>query len=125
MSLSGFLLICCTALLTAIANVVLTKGIGSAGGFSFDGPASLVTGLIRLFLTPLFLVGFLTYFGASIVWFRVLASEPVITAYPFVVAITFLLVTLASGLILGEPTTLMKMLGLVVIVFGIVIVSLG
>jgi multidrug transporter EmrE-like cation transporter len=121
MSLSGFLLICITAFLTAIANVLLTKGIRVAGG----GAASSFEELTKLLLTPSFLTGFLTYFIASIVWFRVLASEPVSIAYPVLVSLTFAAVTLASVLVLGESATLSKMAGLMIIFIGIVIISLG
>ena len=120
MSPVGLILVCATALLTATANVMLTKGIAAAGGFNFDG---LVSGLVRLFLTPLFVVGFLTYFIASVVWFRVLASEPVGIAYPLVVSLTFVLVALASVIVLGEPASPLKAAGMAIILLGIILVS--
>lgn len=123
MSASGLALIALAALLTAAANILLAKGIASSGGLYFDGFSEFTRGSVRLLATPAFGAGFVTYFLAAIVWFRILSSEPLGIAYPLLVSSTFALVTLASIVLIGETMTWWRLCGLIVTVLGIVIIS--
>jgi multidrug transporter EmrE-like cation transporter len=124
MSSVGFLLVLLTAALTMVANLMLRVGIDAAGGFSAGGAVQLLQALLRLFAQPLFAIGFIVYFLAAVVWFRVVATEPLSLAYPILVSLTFSLVTVAAVLILREPVSARKVVGLLVILAGIVIISL-
>ena len=84
----------------------------------------VVHALIALFMQPLFSLGFATYFLASVIWFRVVATEPLSLAYPILVSLTFTLVTAGAVLLFSEPLSLRKVVGLAVILAGIAIVSL-
>jgi multidrug transporter EmrE-like cation transporter len=64
------------------------------------------------------------YFLAALIWFRVVATEPLSVAYPILVSLTFSLVTAAAVFILSEPISARKVLGLIVILTGILIISL-
>jgi multidrug transporter EmrE-like cation transporter len=124
MSATGFLLVLLTAGLTMAANLMLRAGIDAAGGFFASGVTDLLFGLMKLFIQPLFTVGFVAYFLASIVWFRVVATEPLGLAYPVLVSLTFALVTAGAVLLFSEPLTLRKVVGLAVILAGIAIISI-
>lgn len=76
-----------------------------------------------LLTNPLFLLGFLLYLGAMISWIKILASEPVGMAYPILVSISFILVTLGTALFLKEPIFLRTLLGVVSIIVGIILIS--
>ena len=52
-----------------------------------------------------FLVGFVLYFVASVVWFRVVATERLSVAYPLLVSCTFTLVTAGAVIVFGESLT--------------------
>lgn len=123
MSNLGILLVLLTAGLTMGANLLLRAGIDAAGGFSVDGAVGVLRGLGQLFLEPKFTTGFVTYALASIVWFRVVATEPLSVAYPVLVSLTFTLVTGGAVAFFGEPLSVRKVLGLLVILAGIIIVS--
>ena len=125
MSLTGILLLVLTASLTMAANLLLRAGIDAAGGFSISGVAGLIRGLVHLFLQPRFTVGFIFYGLASVVWFRVVATEPLSVAYPILVSLTFGLVTAGAVILFGEPLSLRKTLGLLTILGGIMIISTG
>ena len=73
------------------ANLMMRAGIDAGGGFAPQA-AGVVLEFVRLLPQPLFLSGFL-YFLASLVWLRVVASEPLSVAYPVLVSLTFTLVT--------------------------------
>ena len=123
MSATGFFLVLLAAVLTMAANLLLRAGVDAAGGFVFDNTIQIVSALMKLFSQPLFVVGFGIYFLASVVWFRVVATEPLSLAYPILVSLTFTLVTAGAVLMFGEPMSLRKMGGLAVILAGIVIIS--
>jgi multidrug transporter EmrE-like cation transporter len=124
MSATGFLLVLSTAALTMIANLLLRAGIDAAGGFLLGGAMEILRALVALFTQPLFALGFAIYFLASVVWFRVVATEPLSLAYPILVSLTFILVTAGAVFFFSEPLSLRKVVGLAVILAGIAIVSL-
>ena len=113
MSAAGWLLVLVSAGLTVAANLLLRAGILSAGGM--NGLASLLP-LAREWR---FDAGVLCYGLAALVWFRVVATEPLSTAYPILVSLTFLLVTFGAGLFFHEALTLRKVAALGVMLTGI------
>lgn len=123
MSATGLLLVLVTAALTMVANLLLRSGIDAAGGFALGGLATTAAALLKLFMEPKFLIGFVLYFMASVVWFRVVATEPLSVAYPLLVSCTFTLVTAGAVIVFSEPLTLRQMLGLAVILAGIALIS--
>lgn len=123
MSATGLILVLVTAALTMVANLLLRSGIDAAGGFSLGGLATTAAALLKLFMEPKFLVGFVLYFMASVVWFRVVATEPLSVAYPLLVSCTFTLVTAGAVIVFSEPMTLRQMLGLAIILAGIALIS--
>ncbi len=124
MSTIGFFLVFLTAGLTMAANLMLRAGIDAGGGFVFENAMQIVSALMKLFTQPLFVIGFGVYFLASVVWFRVVATEPLSLAYPIMVSLTFMLVTGGAVLMFGEPMSVRKIVGLAVILAGIAIISL-
>jgi multidrug transporter EmrE-like cation transporter len=123
MSQTGVLLLLLTAALTMMANLMLRAGIDAAGGFAASDLPGLLRALVRLFAQPLFSLGFVTYFLASVVWFRVVATEQLSLAYPVLVSLTFILVTGGAVIFFHEPLSLRKVAGLAVILAGIVLIS--
>ena len=119
----GFLLIFLTAFLSAIANLVLRKGIEAAGGFTTGGFVTTIKNFIILLSNPLFFLGFLLYLGAMLSWVKILASEPVSMAYPILVSLSFILVTIGTALFLREPIFIRSLLGIISIIVGIVLIS--
>jgi multidrug transporter EmrE-like cation transporter len=122
-SVSGLVLVLLTAGLTMAANLLLRSGVDAAGGFAITGVRQALHGLVHLFMQPRFTAGFVMYALASIVWFRVVATEPLSIAYPILVSLTFLLVTAGAVVLFMEPLSLRKVLGLLVTLAGIVIIS--
>lgn len=124
MTTIGYALVLLTALVTMAANLLLRAGIDAAGGFAPHGAAGIAAAVLRLFLQPLFAIGFLAYFLASVIWFRVVATEPLSVAYPILVSLTFTLVTAGAVVFFHESLSWQKVLGLATILGGIVIISL-
>lgn len=114
----------CSALLTVGANLLIRTGVHRAGGFP-SAIRQVPRGVLRLIAQPSFDLGFALYAFASLVWFRVIATEPLSLAYPILMSVTFVLVSVGASLLFREGMTLQKSLGLLVIVIGILIASGG
>ncbi|MBN1269868.1 MAG: hypothetical protein JXB04_09785 [Kiritimatiellae bacterium] len=124
MTTTGLVLVLIAAGMTVAANLLMRTGIVKAGGF----PAELVLmprALLRLLRQPTFVTGGFLYVSASLVWFRVIATEPLSTAYPLLVSLAFIFVTLGAVILFGESCGARKTIGLVVILVGIFLVSRG
>ena len=114
----GWWIVLLTAGLQSAANLLLRQGILLAGGFPAR-LADLWSGLLRLAKQPLFDIGFILYGLSALVWFRAIATLQLSTAYPLLVAISFILVTAGAVFLFQEPFTWRKALGAVIIVSGI------
>jgi multidrug transporter EmrE-like cation transporter len=123
MSSLGLLLLVVSAGVTTTANLLLRAGIDRAGGFKPDGALAVLYGFVRLLVEPVFAVGFILYFVAALVWFRVIANEPLSTAYPVMVGLIFVMVSLGAIIVFREPMSVRKVIGLLVILAGIAIAS--
>jgi multidrug transporter EmrE-like cation transporter len=123
MSSTGFLLVLLSATLTMAANLLLRSGIDAAGGFAFSGLTGAAIATLRLFMQPAFATGFVLYFVAAVVWFRIVATEPLSLAYPLLVSLTFASVTAGAVVLFGEPISWRKVAGLALILLGILVIS--
>jgi multidrug transporter EmrE-like cation transporter len=123
MSHFGLVLLLVSAATTTVANLLLRAGLDRAGGFNLGGLTTTLLSFMRLLAEPYFAVGFVLYFLAALVWFRVISHELLSTAYPIMVGLVFVMVSAGAVLLFREPMSVRKMIGLVVILVGIVIAS--
>lgn len=104
------------------ANILLKKGVYSIGGISGQ-KAKLIEELTKAATSPFILLG-LTLYGLSfIIWLRVLSFNDLSRAYPIFATIVFLLTTLGSIIFLKESLSPFRVLGIIIILFGIYIVA--
>ena|ERR1043166_8875168 len=125
LSVESIIGIVAAALATAVSNLLIRAGIERQGGFKPSGVVDLASQFFGLLLQPLFLIGFLLYFAAALIWFRTIATAPLTVSYPLLVSLTFVTVTLGAVSIWGEPLTASKLIGLGLIIAGITLVSAG
>lgn len=120
MSKAGWIYILTCAVSAAVSSFFMRMSIDRAGGFTFD-----LSSILRLFLQPLFIAGVLLYAVAGLAWFRVIATEHLNVAYPVMISMTFILVSIGAAILFKESITVPKLLGLCLIIFGIFLVSRG
>jgi len=124
MSRLGWMLVFASAIFTVAANMLMRYGLGRAGGFT-PSLAQVPSALFRLMLQPHFFTGIVFYALAAVVWFRVIASEPLTTAYPILVSITFVFVSLGAVYWFGEHMSARKIAALALMLAGIALMSKG
>lgn len=120
MSKLGLLLVISCALCAATSSFLFRISIDRAGGFSLN-----ISSVVNLLLQPLFIIGIVLYGAMSIIWLRVLATEPLSVVYPLLISLTFLLVTCGGMYFFKELITVTKITGLVFIISGIILVARG
>ena len=122
MTQRGLLLVGLSALLTALANLLLRGGVLRFGEFSLS-LGSLRRQLLALGTEPLFVSGVILYGLAALVWFSVVSFEDLSGSYPVLVGLTFVLVAAGAVVFFQEQMPLQKVAGMLTILAGVVLVA--
>jgi drug/metabolite transporter (DMT)-like permease len=118
-----YLYILATIGLTVYGQLVLKWRIGVYGSLPTDLFEKLQF-LLGLLMDPMILSGFVAAFLASLAWMAAMTKFQLGHAYPFM-SLNFILVLLLSAWLLHEPITVLKLLGVILIVLGTIVGSLG
>ncbi len=121
MSWAGFSLIFVSVTLSALGQTLFKTG---AGRVRFGDGAGLLGKVAAMLFSPWVLAGLAAYGVGTVLWLFALRRIDLSLAYPFV-ALSFLMVAASGVLLLGEPMTLAKALGLALIVTGLAVLALG
>ena len=104
------------------ANILLKKGVVSAGGISGQ-KSHLISEILKVATSPMILIGLFLYGLSFLIWLRVLTFSDLSKSYPIFAAIVFLMTTIGSIIFLKENITLLRVLGMLIMLTGIYIVS--
>ncbi|MEA2975602.1 MAG: hypothetical protein QOF19_1122 [Alphaproteobacteria bacterium] len=124
-SLSGLMIVFVASVIACAGNLLVRAGIDHAGGF--HPTTFLETGfaLSKLLLDLRFSAGMVLYIVSMLIWFRIISSEPLSVAYPVMLSLTVVMVTLGAVFWFHEQITLRLVLGIAIILAGIVVVAAG
>ena len=103
-------------------DFMLRGAILRIGGFTLSF-STFKGQILTLSQQPMFIIGFILYGSAAVIWFQILSMENLSTSYPLLISITFVLVTLGAVVFFHEQVSWQKILGLGVILVGILMVS--
>lgn len=123
-SLQGILLIIVAASLMSFGSLGLRGAIDAIGGFG-DSIGGLWEDIWQLAVNPIFIVGLVLYGAGTLVWMRVLSTEPISVGYPILMSFAFITVTFGAAIFFREVITPQKLIGMAVIVVGVVIATNG
>jgi drug/metabolite transporter (DMT)-like permease len=102
--------------LGAIAQLLFKVGMNAYGSIGFG------LEMIMALFQPLVFLGALTYFLSSLLWITVLRKVDVSWAYPFA-SLGYAIVALLGWLFLQEQISLLRILGIGVIISGVYVVG--
>jgi undecaprenyl phosphate-alpha-L-ara4N flippase subunit ArnF len=115
-----YLYIVSTILFTVYGQLILKWRISKLGFILPEtGLIDKFTALIRLLFDPFILSGFVSAFVASLFWIGAMSKFEITQAYPFM-SLAPILVFILGVWVLGEPFTIGKVIGLVLIILGII-----
>jgi multidrug transporter EmrE-like cation transporter len=123
-STQGLILIIIASILMSAGSLGLKGAITSVGGFG-NNVGTIYKDIFALLLNPIFIVGLVLYGSGTLLWMRVIATEPLSVGYPILLSIAFIAVTLGAVVFFQESVSPVKLLGMLVIVVGVVITSNG
>ncbi len=105
----------------AVGQVLLKKGMTATGAlsFSFSGLGSL---LLRLATNPLVVGGLMIYVFGTLFWLLALSRIDLSFAYPFA-SMSYILMLLASWLLLNERISVLRLAGSFVVIVGVILIS--
>jgi len=115
----GLLYILGTIIFTVYGQIVLKWRIISYGSLPLITSEKILF-ILKLFLDPYILSGFLSAFIAALFWMAAMTVYDISFAYPFM-SLNFILVLFFGAYFFGDTVSFGKVLGLIMIVSGLVI----
>lgn len=116
--MKGIYLVLISVLATTLGQLLLKTG-AIAGTFSLS---DLSQSLISIFTHPAVILGIIVYGLGAIIWILALSTTELSKAFP-ILSISFVIVAIVSFLFLGESMPLIKILGIVTIIGGVICMS--
>ncbi len=108
-------------LLNAGAQILLKSGMDHIGHFSFTW-SNFWPITWQIALSPWIWVGIASYVISVVVWLLVLSRVDVSIAYPMI-SLGYIISAIAAYYFLGESLSLMRITGILVILFGVFLVA--
>ena len=119
----GVLAIMATIAFTVYGQLIVKWQVGQAGALP-AGITDRAEYFLRLFVSPWMLTAWAGVGVAAVCWVYALTKFELSRAYPFMSA-TFVLVLIGSAVFFNEHLSVLKVLGLTLIVAGLVVGSQG
>ena len=123
-STQGIILIIVAATLMSAGSLGLRGAIDSIGGFG-NSIGGLWGDIWKLAFNPIFIVGLGLYGAGTLVWMRVLSTEPISVGYPILMSIAFIAISIGAAVFFREAITPQKLVGMAIIVVGVIIATNG
>jgi len=115
----NYLILFISVLLSVIGQLLMKQGMNQFGSFPITQIASKT---IPMILNPWVFTGFVSFGLSSIFWLAVLSRLNLSVAYPMV-SLAYVVIAIASVIIFKENVTLVRWIGILVIVFGVFLIS--
>ncbi len=115
----NYLILATSVLLAVAGQLLMKKGMMLFGTFPVS---QLLYKLIPMFFNPFVFFGFVCFGLSSIFWLVVLSRLPLSLVYPMV-SVAYVVVAIASIIFFKENVTLVRWIGIIVIVTGVILIS--
>jgi multidrug transporter EmrE-like cation transporter len=120
----GLLLLVACSGVVLLANVALRWAMDNTGVKLFSGGLlGVPREVFQLVREPAFVLAVACYGLAMLMWFRLIATEPLSISYPALAAVTFVAVSLAGVVVFHEPMNYLRGLGLFFIIIGVILAT--
>ena len=117
-----YTLLLISVIFNVTANILLKTVVTKTGGISAD-TTQLLSNLLKVAFNPYLIIGLTLYGFSFLIWLRVLTFNDLSRSYPIFATIVFLLTTFGSVIFLNENVTLLRVLGICIMLFGIFLVA--
>lgn len=121
MTIAVYSLIMLAVAFNTFAQLALKAGMSHIGQFAFSWH-NLFPITLQVATSPWIIAGTATYVGSMIVWLMVLSRLPVSIAYPMS-SLGYITSAIAAYFLLGDNLTPVRIVGIVIIIFGVFLVA--
>ena len=111
-----------SVLFNVTANILLKTVVTKTGGISAD-TTQLLSNLLKVAFNPYLIIGLTLYGFSFLIWLRVLTFNDLSRSYPIFATIVFLLTTFGSVIFLNENVSLLRLIGICIMLLGIFLVA--
>jgi drug/metabolite transporter (DMT)-like permease len=108
--------------MSVIGQICLKTGMDRVGALSADNVGAIIHTAWRVVTTPMVVLGLACYVIGAVFWLLVLSRLDLSLAYPML-ALTYILIPLASQFVLGEQVPSLRWLGVGIVFVGVAVVS--
>jgi multidrug transporter EmrE-like cation transporter len=117
--MGNYMILSVSILLAVIGQLLMKKGMMLFGAFPVS---QLLQKIIPIFLNPYVFFGLACFGLSSVFWLVVLSRLELSLVYPMV-SVAYILVAFASWFFFKENVTLVRWMGIAVIVLGVILIS--
>lgn len=118
-----YLLILAIGIVSLIGQLCLKRGVTEIGVIQTGSLRILIQSIIKLLSNPLILTGLCFSVVGAFIWLMILSRVDLSFAFPISGGIFYILLFLASWLVLKEEVTLFRWMGVIVILIGIIMIT--
>ena len=115
----NYLILSVSILLAVAGQLLMKRGMMAFGTFPIT---KLLQNIIPMFMNPYVFFGFACFGLSSIFWLVVLSRFPISLVYPMV-SVAYVLVAFASLILFKEQVTVLRWVGIVTIIAGVILIS--
>jgi multidrug transporter EmrE-like cation transporter len=115
----NYLILAVSVLLAVTGQLLMKKGMLVFGSFPVS---QLLYKLVPMFTNPFVFFGFACFGLSSIFWLVVLSRLPLSLVYPMV-SVAYVVVAVASVIFFKENVSLVRWIGIFVIITGVLLIS--
>ena len=108
--------------MSVVGQICLKSGMDQVGALSAANIGAVIQTAWRVVTTPMVLLGLACYVIGAAFWLMVLSRLNLSLAYPML-ALTYILIPLASQFFLGEQVPSLRWLGIGIVFVGVIVVS--
>jgi drug/metabolite transporter (DMT)-like permease len=117
--LKDLFMILLIVIVNTVAQFTIKAGVKKIGTFDLIG--DFAGSMLRAFTSWIILIGFALYFSSALLWLIILSRKDLSWAYPMV-SLSYVIIVLASPVILNEHFSVQRLLGSLVICLGVYLV---
>ena len=117
--MTNYLILFVSILLAVIGQLLMKQGMNQFGTFPVS---KLLQHIVPMFLNPWVFAGLMSFGLSSVFWLVVLSRINLSLAYPMV-SLAYVVVAFASIIFFKEPVSFIRWMGILVIVFGVFLIS--
>jgi len=113
-----YLFIFASVIIGVAGQLLMKQGVSQLGDYS----SNLINFLLKAALSPWIISGLIGYVIGTVIWLLLLSKVDVSYAYPML-SLGYIFLLIFASLFLGEQITMIRVIGVSLIVIGVILIT--